>query len=58
MGPAEIIALITGFFKFPQAILEFIKVLQKTPEQKHEDLLKAIALEAKKFEETGRPNWS
>lgn len=57
MGVAEIVALITALFKFPSIILEFVKLLQKTPQEKHEEILKRIADEAKKFEETGRPTW-
>ncbi len=57
MTVAGVIALITAFFQFPSQILAFVKLLQKTPEEKHEDLLKAIAEEAKKFQDTGRPDW-
>lgn len=57
MGVAEIIALITGVLKFPSVVLEFIKLLQKTPQQKHEDILKRIGDESKRFEDTGRPTW-
>jgi hypothetical protein len=57
MGFADIAALIVGVLKFPQTILEFVKILQKTPEQKHSDLLKQVAAEAKQFEDTGRPQW-
>lgn len=57
MGIAEIILLITGLLQFPKTILEFVKLLKKTPQEKHEDIVKAIAEEAKKFEDTGRPKW-
>jgi hypothetical protein len=57
MGFTDIVALITAIFKFPNTILEFVKVLQKTPEEKHNDLLKAVAQEASKFENSGRPTW-
>lgn len=58
MSIAELLALITALAKFPSVILEFVKILQKTPEEKHEDLLKKIAEESIKFQETGRPTWS
>lgn len=57
MGITDIIALITAFFQFPKTILEFVNILKKTPQEKHEDLLKKIAAEAKQFEDTGRPQW-
>lgn len=58
MGIAEIVLLITGVLKFPDVILEFIKLLQATPQESHEKLLKRIAEEAQQFEESGRPDWS
>lgn len=57
MGIAEILTLIGALFEFPKTILEFVKLLKKTPQEKHDDILKAIALEAKKFDDTGRPTW-
>jgi hypothetical protein len=57
MGAAEIIALIIGVLKFPQVILDFVKLLQKTPAEKHSDLIKKVQAEAAHFEETGRPQW-
>jgi hypothetical protein len=57
MGVAEIIALITGVLKFPQTVLEFVKIIQKTPAEKHADLMKKVAAEAAHFEDTGRPTW-
>ena len=40
MGIAEIIALIQGVLAFPKTILEFVKLLKKTPQEKHEDIIK------------------
>lgn len=57
MGVAEIIALIKGIFDFPKTILEFVKLLRKTPQEQHEQILVNIAAEAKHFEESGRPSW-
>lgn len=56
-GITDILAIIKGVLQFPGTILEFIKLLQKTPEEKHDDLMKQIQVEAKKFQETGRPTW-
>jgi len=54
---AGIVELLLAFFKFPDTILSFVKLLKATPQEKHEDLIKKIAEESKKFEETGRPTW-
>jgi hypothetical protein len=56
-GLSDILAIIKGVLQFPGTILEFVKLLQKTPQEKHQDLLKRMAEEAKKFEDTGRPTW-
>jgi hypothetical protein len=52
------IELLTAFFQFPQEILQFVKLLRKTPQQKHDDLLQKMADEAQKLEDTGRPTWN
>lgn len=57
MGLVEIIDLIKGVLQFPGVILQFIQLLRKTPEQKHEELMIGIRKEAQKFEDTGRPTW-
>lgn len=57
MGITEIMALITGVLQFPKVILEFINVLKKTPQEHHEEIVQKVASEAKKFEDTGRPQW-
>lgn len=54
---ASIVELLKGIFAFPKTILEFVKLLRKTPVENHEDILKNIAAESKKFEDTGRPSW-
>lgn len=55
MGLPEIFTLISALFEFPKTILEFVKILKKTPVENHEDVLQAMAKEAKRFEDTGRP---
>jgi len=54
---AAILELINGVLKFPDAVLKLVRALQKTPQEKHEDLLKRMDEEFKRFEETGRPTW-
>lgn len=49
--------VIKGVLQFPSAVLAVVRVLQKTPEEKHQDLLVAIQKEAAAFQETGRPSW-
>jgi hypothetical protein len=57
LGLTDILAIIKAVLQFPSTILEFVKLIQKTPQEKHEDLLKRLAEESKKFEDTGRPTW-
>ena len=54
---AGIVELLLAFFKFPDTILSFVKLLKATPQEKHEGWLKKMGDESNKFEETGRPTW-
>lgn len=49
--------LIVGVLKFPDAVLKLIRFMQKTPAEKHDELLKRMDEEFQRFEETGRPTW-
>ena len=49
--------IIAGVLKFPDAILKLIRLFQKTPQEKHEEIVKLISDESAKFEKTGRPVW-
>lgn len=57
MGIAAWIELLTLVLKFPSMILEVARLFQKTPTQKHEEIVKSIQAEAEKFADTGRPTW-
>lgn len=57
MTLSDIFNLLMAIFQFPKTILEFVKLLRKTPQERHEEIVKKIAEEAKRFEETGRPTW-
>jgi hypothetical protein len=57
MGFSEILTLISGLIQFPGTILQFIKLMQKSPQEKHEAIMERIRLEAQAFEDTGRPKW-
>lgn len=57
MGFAEILTIIKGVLQFPGIILEFVKLLQKTPQETHDEILKNIREETNHYEESGRPTW-
>ncbi len=57
LGLTAILEIVKAVLQFPSVILEFVRLLQKTPQEKHEDLLKRIGEESKKFADTGRPTW-
>lgn len=56
MGIAAWIELITLVLKFPDAVLQLVRVLSKTPAEKHDALVGQIQKEAASFAETGRPS--
>jgi hypothetical protein len=58
LGLTDILVIIKTVLQFPATMLEFVKLVRKTPAEQHEDLLKRLSDEQKKFEETGRPTWS
>lgn len=53
----EFLAVLTGIMKFWDQVTWLVKTLQKTPVEKHTELLVKIRKEADHFEETGRPTW-
>ena len=57
LGLTGWLEIIKAVLQFPSVILEFVRLVKKTPQENHEDLLKRLADESKKFEETGRPTW-
>jgi len=57
MGIAAWIELLTLVLKFPSAVLAVARLFQKTPEEKHNELVGAIQREAENFANTGRPTW-
>jgi len=57
MTLAQVLELLKGVLQFPGIVLEFVKLLRKTPQEKHEEILKLVNAEAAKFEEHGRPSW-
>lgn len=57
MTLAAIIALIPGFFKFFDEVKWFIELLQKTPAEKKDVLIKSLQEESVNLAKTGRPTW-
>lgn len=57
MNLAAILAILPAFFKFFDQIQWFVKTLEKTPEEKRQELFAAIRKEADDYEASGRPNW-
>lgn len=49
--------LITAFFKFFPEIRKLITMLQKTPQEKHAELMGKMQEESDKIASTGRPTW-
>jgi hypothetical protein len=57
MQLAAWLEVIKGVLAFPKEVLAIVRLFQKTPEEKHQDLVAAIQKEAAVFQETGRPSW-
>lgn len=55
MGGGEIIALITGFFKFFPEVVNLIKMLQDTPEEERQKLMVKIKDAFDEKKNNGRP---
>lgn len=49
--------LLLAFFQFPSFMSELVKIVRKTPQEKHQELLSRIRVEAQQYEDTGRPSW-
>ena len=52
MGLIEILGIIAGILKFWSSVVEIIKMLQKTPAEKHAILLSAIREASEKANKT------
>lgn len=55
MNILAILQGLTGFFKFFDQVMAFIRLLEKTPEEKHQEIMLKIGIEEKNFSDTGRP---
>lgn len=54
---AQILGIIGGILKFWDQVTWLIKILQDTPEEKHQALITAMNKEAESLKKTGRPVW-
>ena len=52
MGMVEILGIVAGILKFWPSVVEVIKMLQKTPAEKHAELLSAIRAASDKANKT------
>ena len=57
MTLAAWIELITLVLKFPSSLLEVARLFQKTPEQKHEEIVSQVEKWLSQSSESDRPNW-
>lgn len=57
MTVSEWIALALAVLKFPEQARLLMKMVQDTPQEKHEALLKRIQAEADAFKSGSRPKW-
>lgn len=53
-GWVELIALV---LKFPSAVLQLVRVLEKTPAEKHQEIIVQVNEWTKKSSESDRPTW-
>lgn len=54
MGYVE---LITAFFKFFPEVRKLLVMLQKTPQERHAELMTKMQAESDSMAKTGRPTW-
>lgn len=57
LGLTGWLELLNGILQFPGQILGLVRILKKTPLERHQELLSSMAKEAEAFQETGRPTW-
>jgi len=54
---ALIITAIIAALKFPDTLRAFLLLLEKTPEEKHQEILDRIKKESEDLDKGGRPKW-
>ena len=53
----EFLGVIMGIFTFWDQVIFLVKTLQKTPEEKRQELMIRLRDESEKFARSGRPIW-
>lgn len=53
----EFLAVLSGIFTFWNQVVWFVKLLQKTPEEQHDALIKQVNQIFDEAENNGRPQW-
>lgn len=56
MTLANLIAVLTAFFKFPDAVTALVKLLSNTPEEKHNKLIEVVNSAFDEKANGGRPS--
>lgn len=51
------IELLIAVLKFPGEVRAFVRLLQKAPEEKRQEIMQKIAKEQAAFEQGDRPKW-
>ena len=54
---AAFLSALTGFFTFFSQVSKFIEMLRKTPQEKHDELLKRVEAIFDEKDSNGRPKW-
>lgn len=55
----EWVTILQGILAFPATVLQIVKLLQKTPAEKHADIVTQVnaAITASQASASGRPTW-
>lgn len=57
MSFSLILSVLVALLKFPTELGAFIKLISKTPEEKRQEVMKAIQIESDAIDASGRPSW-
>jgi len=57
MTLAAILEIIQGVLKFPDSILQLVRVLQATPAEQHQAIILSVQAQSDNYKKTGRPQW-
>jgi hypothetical protein len=57
MTLSGLLAVLTAFYKFPDALTKLVKLLRETPSEQHSKIVAASEKEAESLRTNGRPVW-